>query len=245
MDTITSPTSVDCVICYEIITPSNKAVIRSCSHEFCFDCIKNWTQTNLSCPLCKREFFVLQHSFKEDGSCVEETVSAPNTTPAPVEDQLNCLDHSFFLAEVGKLLQAAERVHKQMWLDGRSGRGLSVTEQCHLQIVEAVCVELRNHKRRVQALLQFDPHTLLQDLYRLQTMLDEAQQNSYNQQSHQSSPPTRYSADDAWEGNVSDDEELAEDMSYLAIEKNKQSASKSKPVSKSKKSSKASGKSKI
>jgi len=243
MDSSTSPS---CVVCYEIITTSTKAVIKSCSHEFCLDCIKNWSQTNLSCPLCKQEFSVLQHSFKEDGTCVEEVlVTTSSTTPAPVEDQLNCLDHSYFLAEVVRLLQSAERVHKQMWLDGRSGRGLSMIEQRHLQIVEAVCVELRNHKRRVQALLQIDPHSLLQDLYRLQTMLDEVWQNPYDQQSHQSgASPVRYSADDAWDGNVDDDDEdLAEDLSYLSIGKNKQpvhTAGKTKALSKSKKSKAAS-----
>jgi len=239
MDTTTSP--VDCVVCYEAITPSNKAVIKTCSHEFCLQCIKNWTQTSVSCPLCKQEFSVLQHSFQKDGTFVEESISIPTAKPASVEEQLNCLDHSFFLAEVGRLLQAAERVHKQLWLDGRTGRGLSTIEQRHLQIVEAVCVELRNHKRKVQALLQFDSHSLLQDLYRLQNMLDEVWENPYEQQSAHQTPPTRYSADDAWEGNVSDDEDLVEDMGYLAIGKNKQA---SKTLSKTKKSKASQGRAK-
>ena len=43
-------------------------------------------------------------------------------------------------------------------------------EQQQLGTVENVVAELRNHKRKLQALLQFDPHATLQDLYRLQGM---------------------------------------------------------------------------
>jgi len=211
-----------CVVCCETIIPTNKAVVKGCCHEFCVACIKSWTRTNLSCPLCKQEFTVLQHSFAEDGSCTEEQLVNPTVTPVAVEEQLNCLDHSFFLPEVTRLLQAAERVHKQLWLEDLSGRGLSVVEKRHLCVVEAVCLELRNHKRRLQALLHFDPHIVLQDLYRLQSMLDTVWLSPYDQQASQPHP-VRYSADDAWEGNVPDeDDELQEEMAYLAIAKSKQ-----------------------
>lgn len=221
-----------CIVCYETITTTNKATIKGCSHEFCFICIKNWAQTSLSCPLCKQEFSVLQHSFKEDGTCIEEFLDIPTATPAAVEEQLNCLDHSFFLAEVSRLLQAAEHAHKQLWLEGRVGRGGSIVEKQQLQALESVCVELRNHKRRLQALLQFDPHTVLQDLYRLQAMLENLWRGPYagiaGHHQQAAPPPVRYSADDAWEGDISDDDDdLAEDMAYLSITKSKQ-AHKSK-----------------
>jgi hypothetical protein len=215
-----------CIVCYETITTANKAIIKGCSHEFCLSCIKNWTQTSLSCPLCKQEFSVLQHTFTEIGECTEEVLSLPVVVPvAGVEEQLNCLDHSFFLAEVSRLLQAAEHAHKQLWLEGRVGRGVSIVEKQQLQVVESVCVELRNHKRRLQALLQFEPHTVLQDLYRLQGMLENTWHSPHGQDSSspQGTPPARYSADDAWEGNVPDDEDdMAEEMAYLAIAKSKQ-----------------------
>jgi len=225
MDTTIAATDLGCIVCYETITTTSKAVIKGCSHEFCLSCIKNWTQTSLSCPLCKQEFSVLQHSFRDNGSCTEEVLGVPNVVATAVEEQLNCLDHSFFLAEVSRLLQAAEHAHKQLWLDGLAGRGVSIIEKHHLQVVESVCVELRNHKRRLQALLQFDPHTVLQDLYRLQGMLENTWGNPYDETSGQQGvPPARYSADDAWEGNVSDDDDdLAEEIVYLAIAKSKQS----------------------
>jgi len=82
-------------------------------------------------------------------------------------------------------------------------------------------LELRNHKRKLQALLHFDPHHVLQDLYRLQGMLDGVW-FPYDQTppDQHGAPPARYSADDAWEGNVSDDEDdLAEEITYLAMPK--------------------------
>jgi len=227
MDTTNITADLGCIVCYETITTANKAIVKGCVHEFCLSCIKNWTQTSLSCPLCKQEFSVLQHSFQENGECTEEVLSSPTVaTVAGVEEQLNCLDHSFFLAEVTRLLQAAEYAHKQLWLEGRVGRGVSIVEKQKLQVVESVCVELRNHKRRLQALLQFDPHTVLQDLYRLQGMLENTYHSSYGQYSspQQGAPPVRYSADDAWEGDISDDDDdMAEEMAYLAIAKSKQS----------------------
>jgi hypothetical protein len=213
-----------CVVCYETITPITKAVIKGCSHEFCLSCIKSWTQTSLNCPLCKQPFSVLQHSFNADGTSTEEVLVTPAITDVAVEEQPNCLDHSFFLAEVSRLLQAAEHAHKQLWLDGRVGRGVSIVEKQQLQVVESVCVELRNHKRRLQSLLQFDPHTVLQDLYRLQGMLESTWGGAYAPSAaSQVASPVRYSADDAWEGNISDDDdELAEEMMYLAISRSKQ-----------------------
>jgi len=217
-----------CIVCYEAMDDKTKAIIKGCAHAFCFVCITSWAQTNSSCPLCKQEFTVLQHTFVEDGSCTEETVGAPVATAVSVEEQLNCLDHSFFIAEVNKLLQGAERVHKQLWLDGRSGRGLSVIEKEHLSVIENVCYELRNHKRKLQALLHFEPHQLLQDLYRLQGMMDDVWMHNNPYGAHSpaqaaASAPTRYSADDAWEGDISDDDaDFVDDFGYLAISKGKQ-----------------------
>jgi len=210
-------TNNGCIVCYEILSYSNKAVIKGCAHDFCLDCIKNWTLTSLSCPLCKQEFTTLQHTFTEDGNFQEEIISLPAPPPPiAVEDQLNCLDHNFFLGEVGKLLQSAERIHKNLWEDSKTGRGLNVFEKKQLSVAEGVCVELRNHKRRLQALLHFEPHVVLQDLYRLQELLEGSFQVS------PASPPARYSANDAWEGNISDEEDdFVDDMAYLSISKTK------------------------
>jgi hypothetical protein len=130
----------------------------------------------------------------------EEKVEAPNLQHGDsgggqgnIEDELQCLDHAFFIGEVQRLLNDAERRHRQvccvwnrgngveslivityscfplqLWQEAQSHRGLAMWEQQQLSAVESVVAELRNHKRKLQALLQFDPHATIQDLYRLQ-----------------------------------------------------------------------------
>ena len=43
-----------CVIC--MCKPKNKAGLDCCQHEFCRKCIVKWSETENSCPLCKRKF---------------------------------------------------------------------------------------------------------------------------------------------------------------------------------------------
>jgi hypothetical protein len=44
-----------CAICLEDIRTDIKATLDSCSHTYCFDCIKTWvTDCENTCPLCKK-----------------------------------------------------------------------------------------------------------------------------------------------------------------------------------------------
>ena len=43
-----------CVIC--MCKPKNKAGLDCCQHEVCRKCIVKWSETENSCPLCKRKF---------------------------------------------------------------------------------------------------------------------------------------------------------------------------------------------
>lgn len=228
-----------CVICFEHISLDTKAVIKNCAHEFCLACIKSWMATTATCPLCKQQFDVLQFSFTSDGSYQEETLDPPNTggggaAESSVEDQLQCLDHSFFIAEVQRLLQDAERMHRQLWQESQSHRGLAAWEQQRLDTVAGVVAELRTHKRKLQALLQFDPHSTLQDLYRLQDLLRNSRGVPPVPSYTRSRSPVRYGADDAdAAAELSDDEDFAEDMAYMNLGKSK---SKSRPVPRQSKS---------
>jgi len=220
------PGQSSCVICFEHIAQKNKAIIKNCSHEFCFVCIKSWIENAVTCPLCKQEFNVLQHSFTSDGTYQEEKIEPPKTTgdsggpvEENVEDQLQCLDHAFFIQEVQRLLQDAERVHHHLWVESLSQRGLLVWEKARLATAEEVIAELRNHKRKLQAFLQFDPHSTLQDLYRLQDLLSTTYGQPVIPTSQRSRSPVRYGADDA--DAVSDDDDFAEDLAYLSLSKNK------------------------
>jgi len=169
---------------------------------------------------------VLQHSFTSDTSFQEEIVEAPNLDSRgggggaqEVGDQLQCLDHAFFITEVQRLLNDAERRHRQLWQEGKSHR-VSVWEQQQLETVEGVVAELRNHKRKLQALLLFDPHATLQDLYRLQDLLQDSWRGVPAAFATSARSPVRYSADDADQALAdSDDEDLYDDMSNMKIGK--------------------------
>eukprot|EP00026_Physarum_polycephalum_P007410 Phypoly_transcript_07470.p1 GENE.Phypoly_transcript_07470~~Phypoly_transcript_07470.p1 ORF type:complete len:342 (-),score=53.11 Phypoly_transcript_07470:164-1189(-) len=214
-----------CVICFEHIDLESKAIIKNCTHIFCFTCIKSWMATTNTCPLCKQTIDVLQHSFTSDESFQEEKVEAPNLKhgdssgggQSNVEDQLQCLDHAFFIGEVQRLLNDAERRHRTLWQEAQSHRGLAMFEQQQLGTVESVVAELRNHKRKLQALLQFDPHATLQDLYRLQDLL----QGSWGMPAvthTRARSPVRYGADDAdAAADLSDEDDFAEEMAYMSI----------------------------
>jgi len=227
----TITTEASCVICFEHITQEQKAVIKNCAHSFCFTCIKSWMETTITCPLCKQTMDVLQHSFTSETSFQEEQVEAPNPDSRGggnnnngnnnnVQDELQCLDHSYFITEVQRLLHDAERRHRQLWQESQSHRGLSMWEQQQLETVEGVVAELRNHKRKLQALLLFDPHSTIQDLYRLQDLLQDSWRGVpvYNT-APRSPAAVRYGADDADQAEDDEDDDLDEDMSYLKISK--------------------------
>lgn len=232
--------SESCVICLEAIPSPCKAVV-TCGHQFCLECIRGWVQTNRVCPLCKMEITWMRHTFADDGTHTTEEVcgaigAVPQSAPPVIEDDLMCLDHQYFIAEVHRLLAAAERIHRQLDTDRRTTRGLSQWEAQQLEIVVDLVATLRNHKRHLQAMLQFDPHVLLKDLYQMQESMDQLFEGPPQARRGQSPPsaPVRYSAYDAWNADVSDDDELAEDMAYLNVGK-----SRSKSRNKGKKSKEA------
>jgi len=205
-----------CVICLEHI--KDKAIIKGCSHIFCVMCIRNWAHTNTTCPLCKHPFDVIVLPSAE-----EEVIAPASRTVSPrrIEEELQCLDHSFFLGEVQRLLQDAERLHLKLHQESRSQR-LARWERDRFEALEVLVSELRTHKRRLQSLLQFDPHSALQDLYRIQdtlqdVWLSDGRYPPVSGSGREDAAPVRYGADDA--DNISDDEDYADDMAYLSISK--------------------------
>ncbi len=50
-----------CTICQ--CEMSNIGSLETCSHQFCFECIKHWgTNCANTCPLCKKRFNVIKHT---------------------------------------------------------------------------------------------------------------------------------------------------------------------------------------
>lgn len=48
--------AADCSICCDQMKEETKSRPNNCKHEFCFDCIRTWSQKTNICPLCKGEF---------------------------------------------------------------------------------------------------------------------------------------------------------------------------------------------
>jgi hypothetical protein len=46
---------LECSICYETVDNTNVAILISCGHHYCMDCINNWLITKSTCPLCRNE----------------------------------------------------------------------------------------------------------------------------------------------------------------------------------------------
>ena len=55
-----------CIICLDVI--NNVSTTNVCSHRFCFECIKQWSNVSVTCPLCKRRYAEILYDFKEDKS---------------------------------------------------------------------------------------------------------------------------------------------------------------------------------
>ena len=43
---------MECPICFEEITEKKNIKKTICGHKFCKECIEEWTEKELSCPLC-------------------------------------------------------------------------------------------------------------------------------------------------------------------------------------------------
>lgn len=56
-----------CAICLDRI--NDGCCAETCEHSFCFECLKRWAAIQPVCPLCKRKFTSIRHSFTVDGSC--------------------------------------------------------------------------------------------------------------------------------------------------------------------------------
>ena len=54
-----------CPICMDTITTAG---VIGCGHEFCFDCIHRWSNTENSCPLCKKRFRAINRKEPSDSN---------------------------------------------------------------------------------------------------------------------------------------------------------------------------------
>jgi E3 ubiquitin-protein ligase Topors len=76
-----SSPDTQCAICLDSL--NNKCYTNSCWHLFCFECLQRWACSEPTCPLCKKSFTLIHHSFGDLG--VHETYNVPESsrTPSP------------------------------------------------------------------------------------------------------------------------------------------------------------------
>jgi len=139
------------------------------------------------------------------------------TASGPEDPDLGCLDHTYFLAEVNRVLGSAEQQHRKLFLESRNSKLKSIGEQNRLEVMESVICQLRNQKRLLQSMLQYDPVEVLQHLYNIQDTMNSVWNMDVSQSTTTSTVARRYSANDAWDADLSDDEDVIEDMSNLSV----------------------------
>mmetsp|Transcript_16352 Transcript_16352/g.27014 ORF Transcript_16352/g.27014 Transcript_16352/m.27014 type:complete len:196 (+) Transcript_16352:86-673(+) len=126
------PESVICAICRS--EPSGSAIKLPCDHQFCFDCIREWSNTKNSCPLCYVKFSQL---VTPDG--IVETVidSDSSSRRQDGNESLDCLDWQFFLQEIRNLQYTAEQVQREL-ASSRSCLRNVTSEKSWIQLQEVI-----------------------------------------------------------------------------------------------------------
>ncbi len=51
-----------CVICMNAI--SNLSIADTCFHRFCFDCLKRWSLSHKTCPLCWQHYANIRYNIE-------------------------------------------------------------------------------------------------------------------------------------------------------------------------------------
>lgn len=68
-------TPPNCAICLGNCT--NKCFSDSCMHQFCFQCLLEWSKIKAECPLCKQSFKSIIHNVKSNEEYDEHIVEVP------------------------------------------------------------------------------------------------------------------------------------------------------------------------
>ena len=53
-----------CVVCLDAIT--NRCLTNLCRHEFCFECLLQWSEVHNFYPICRQLFEIIIHSFRSE-----------------------------------------------------------------------------------------------------------------------------------------------------------------------------------
>ena len=80
----------DCVICLEEIT--ERGVIDSCTHSFCYECISMWGKKQKKCPCCKRTFRRIRKAKKTPKKTIKTKTTKKKTKAVEGNGQQDIID---------------------------------------------------------------------------------------------------------------------------------------------------------
>lgn len=151
---------VICSICLEELVGTYTEV-PGCRHRFHPGCLSIWCLQRPMCPLCTAN--ISQVEVHDSG---QTTVKAVAEAPRPVEVNLDCLDHTFFAEELGKLKRIASGVKLSRFR--KRGAQADPIEVATFQSIQSRIDTLTSENRHM---LRFDPTNLISELQTLHTAL--------------------------------------------------------------------------
>lgn len=105
----------ECAICLDEI--DDKAQIDGCTHNFCMDCIKLWSKTSNTCPMCKKAFSQIERFGARTLSSVQSNGRVTRSQvdkDATIEVQRRVQERSFDFDELIRLGILAEEIAAQL-----------------------------------------------------------------------------------------------------------------------------------
>lgn len=205
-----------CVICMDSV--HDRAVVKSCKHAFCKECIWSWAKAKHTCPLCNSPFnFLLIRTLGPNGKESIREIEAPviteNLAQNDMVTDLQALDQNYFKSEVRRLLFSAETkqqsLAKNRRLQTHSMFGVSSVdawEERNWQTLLKIISTLKNFAQVFESENSFDPRSTLHELYSIQDSIQAMWRDPYQVSATEvESQASRYGADDY--DNMSSDEE--------------------------------------
>ena len=127
-------------------------MIECCNHAFCFECIKRWSETENTCPMCKKRFNAIKRKLfiqpknilkKNTNKLLddEETIEIPDT------NQVSEINAGFDAPELINLLVLA-REAQRLTLTGR------ILEQ--IAILNSISDNIVHQNNRLEDLIDID-----------------------------------------------------------------------------------------
>ena len=151
---------MNCVICLsEVAVPYCEL---DCTHVFCQKCIQKWCEEHSKCPVCNSELGKASLVTEEDSK--KELVLKPGTSQ-PVQS-LDCLDHSYFRNELGKLSRLAYDIEIRRFKQ-RNSPG----QPHEWKLLRALSERIQTLTEQNQNYVQFNPEELLTEVYELDSKL--------------------------------------------------------------------------